>query len=177
MDQTMDRSASERGPWSTGLALVVALAPLAIGLAIGIAKDGKPGLGPFSSDSLVYWVMLPLATVYPTIAAIARRMAYAPTTVLVAASIAPAMVYATVSAIQRLPTDRQGHAVPLTLTTVMERAGPPALLAVGTFLAIEIATAAIKRGVAIGFFGAIVAAMVFAASFSLGAQLFMPPTT
>jgi hypothetical protein len=177
MDQTMDRSASERGPWSTGLALVVALAPLAIGVAIGIAMDGRSGLGPFSSATLVYWVILPLAALYPTIAAIARRMAYAPTTVLVVASIAPAMIYATVSAIQRLPTDGQRHAVPLTLSTVLERAVPPALLAVGTFLAIEIAAAAIKRGVAIGFFGAIAAAMVFAASFYLGVQVFVPPTT
>jgi hypothetical protein len=177
MDQTMDRSASERGPWSTGLALIVALAPLAIGLAIGIAMDGQPALGPFSSAALVYWVILPVAALYPTIAAVARRMAYAPTTVLVVASIAPAMVYATLLAIRRLPTDSQGHAVPITLSTVVERAGPPALLAVGTFAAIEIATAAIKRGVAIGFFGAILAAIVLAASFYGGTQVFPAPTT
>jgi hypothetical protein len=177
MDQTMDRSVSERGPWSTGRALLVALAPLAIGVAIGIATDGKPGLGPISSAALLYWVLLPLAALYPTIAAVALRMAYAPTTILVVASIAPAMVYATRLAIERLPTDRQGHALPLTLSTVIERAGPPALLAVGTFLAIEIAAAAIKRGVAIGFFGAILAAIVLAASFYAGAQLFLVPLT
>ena len=171
MDRTLRAPTDERGPWSTGLAVAVALAPLVVGVSIGIAMDGKDGLGPFTAAQVTYWVILPLAALYPTIAAIALRMAYAPTTVLVVASIAPAMVYATRLALDPLGTDRFGHPLPVTTTTLIERAGPPAALAVGTFLAVSIASAAIKRGVAIGFFGAIVAAMVLGASIWVGFSL------
>jgi hypothetical protein len=164
MDQSVPSSAFDRGPWSTGLALMVALAPLAIGVAVGIAADGRETLGPFTPAQLTYWVILPLGALYPTIAAVARRMAYAPTTILVVASIAPAMVYATRLAIEPLSAGSAGQAR-VTLDAVLQRALPPAALAIGAFVAIEIATAAIRRGVAVGVFGAILAAAVFGLSF------------
>jgi len=165
MDQTVPSSAFDRGPWSTGQALLVALAPLVIGVGLGVALNGRETLGPFTAAQLTYWVILPLAALYPTIAAVARRMAYAPTTVLVVAAIAPAMVYATKLAAEPLTAAGSSAPAKATLETVMQKALPPAVLAVGAFVAIEIATAAIRRGVAIGVFGAIVAGAVFAASF------------
>jgi hypothetical protein len=163
MDQTVPSSAFDRGPWSTGQALLVALAPLLIGVGLGIAMSGRETLGPFTPSQLLYWVILPLGALYPTIAAVARRMAYAPTTVLVVAAIAPAMVYATKAAIDLRSANAAEHAK-VSVDTVVQVALPPAILAAGAFLAIEIATAAIRRGVAVGVFGAIIAAAVFGAS-------------
>jgi hypothetical protein len=165
MDQTVPSTAFDRGPWSTGQALLVALAPLVIGVGLAIAMNGRDTLGPFTSAQLTYWVILPLGALYPTIAAVARRMAYAPTTVLVVASIAPAMVYATRLAAEPLAAGGGAAHAKVTVEAVMLKALPPAVLAVGAFVAIEIATAAIRRGVAVGVFGAIIAGAVFCASF------------
>jgi len=162
MDQAVPSSAFDRGPWSTGQALLVALAPLVIGVGLAIAVNGRETLGPFTAAQLTYWVILPLGALYPTIAAVARRMAYAPTTVLVIAAIAPAMVYATRLAME--PLSAASPHAKVTVDAVMQKALPPAVLAVGAFVAIEIATAAIRRGVAIGVFGAIIAGAVFGAS-------------
>jgi hypothetical protein len=165
MDGSIPSSAFDRGPWSTGLALLVALVPLAAGVALGVALNDTDTLGPFSAAQLVYWVILPLAALYPTIAAVARRMAYAPTTVLVVASIAPAIVYAARLLMEPLSAGRAGEHATVTVQAILLRAVPPAILAVGAFVAIEIATAAIRRGVAVGVLGAILAAVVFGASF------------
>jgi len=164
MEQTVPSSAFDRGPWSTGQALLVALAPLVIGVGLAVATNGRDSLGPFTSSQLLYWVILPLGALYPTIAAVARRMAYAPTTVLVVAAIAPAMVYATRVAIDVRTAAGGSEHVKASLDTVLQLALPPAILAAGAFVAIEIATAAIRRGVAVGVFGAIIAAVVFGAS-------------
>jgi hypothetical protein len=172
MDQTVPGPAFDRGPWSTGQAILVALAPLAIGVGLAIATNGRETLGPFTSAQLTYWVILPLGALYPTIAAVARRMAYAPTTVLVLAAIAPAMVYATRLAVEARAAAGTGTHANVTVEAVLQKALPPAILAVGAFVAIEIATAAIRRGVAVGVFGAIIAGAVFAASFLVPLFLF-----
>jgi hypothetical protein len=176
MDQSMNASVAERGPWSTGVSVLVALTPLVVGLALGVAMDNRPGIGPFSSDQLTYWVILPLIAIYPTVAAIARRMAYAPTTVLMIAAIAPALVYATRLALQAMPADRASHTA-VTFGVVLQRAWPAAVLAAGTFVAIEIATAAIRRGVAVGVFGAIIAGGVVLGSVYVGFLPLPIPTT
>jgi len=62
-----------------------------------------------------------------------------------------------------LPKDALGHTA-ITPALVASVALPPALLAAGLFFAIEIASAAFRRGVAVGFFGAIIAALVLAAA-------------
>ena len=113
-------------------------------------------------------MILPLAAIYPTVAAIARRMAYAPMTVLVVAAVAPSLVYATRLLIDPVPKDAFGHAA-ITVNVVLQRGLPPALLAAAAFVAIELASWAIRRGVAVGVFGAIAAAGVFGAAFYAGA--------
>jgi hypothetical protein len=90
-------------------------------------------------------------------------MAYAPLTVLVMAAMAPALAYATWLLLQPLTKDDLGRSV-VTPTTVANMALPPAVLAAGAFVAIELASAAMRRGVAVGVFGAIAAALVFAAA-------------
>ena len=172
MDQTVPGSTFDRGPWSTGLATVVALLPLAIAVGLGIALDGRDTLGPFTAAQLTYWVLLPLGALYPTIAAVARRMAYAPTTVLVVAAIAPAMVNATRLAIQPLAAAGADAHTKATVEAVLLKALPPAILAAGAFVAIELATAAIRRGVAVGVFGAIIAGAIFGASLLVPLLLF-----
>src|SRR4051794_23809232 len=105
MDQALRRSEVERGPWPTSAATIVALLPMIVGVAAGIAADRNLAVGPLSPNMLVFWVVVPLAALYPTVAAVARRLAYAPMTVLVVASIAPALVYAGRILIQPLPKD------------------------------------------------------------------------
>jgi hypothetical protein len=163
MDDALPSANAERGPWSTGLATLVALLPLTIALAAVVAADRKLAIGPAGPNQLVYWVALPLGALYPTVAALARRMAYAPLTVLVTAAMAPALAYATWLLLQPLPKDELGRSV-ITPTTVANMALPPAVLAAGAFVAIELASAAMRRGVAVGVFGAITAALVFAAA-------------
>jgi hypothetical protein len=163
MDDALPRAEVERGPWSTGLATLVALLPLAIAVGAGIAADRRLTIGPAAPNQLVYWVTLPVGALYPTVAALARRMAYAPMTVLVTSSVAPAFAYATYLLLQPLPKDGLGRAL-ITRTTVANIALPPAVLAAGAFVAIELASAAMRRGVAVGVFGAIAAALVLAAA-------------
>jgi len=159
MDDAMNGIETERGPWSTGVAALVALLPLIVGIAAAIAADRKLTLGPAGPNELVYYVALPLGAVYPTVAALARRMAYAPLTILVVAATAPALAYATRLLIEPLPKDVLGKAI-ISPSTVANIALPPAILAAGAFVAIELATAAMRRGVAVGVFGAIAAALV-----------------
>jgi hypothetical protein len=170
MEQAMPRSMGERGPVPTILAALVALLPLAIGVAAAVAADRQMTVGPLASDMLVYWVIVPLAVLYPTIAALARRLAYAPMTVLVVASIAPALVYAWWLLREPLPKDRAGQLV-LSTHTILQLMSP-AILAVGAFVSIEIASAAMRRGVAVGVFGCIAASALFAVAF-LGPLLFL----
>ena len=91
-------------------------------------------------------------------------MAYAPTTILVVASIVPALAYAARLLLGGLAKDAAGHPI-VTPAAIAERALPPAILAIGTFTAIDLATAAGRRGVLIGTLGALVATVLFAASF------------
>jgi hypothetical protein len=156
-------SAETRGTWPTGSASLVALAPLGIGLAIGIAMDGKPGLGPLTASQLFWWLLVPLAAIYPAVAAFARVQAYAPTTVLVVATIAPAFALASRLLLNALPRDRFGNAV-VSVEDVGQRAIPPGMLAVGTFVAIEVATVGMRRGILLGVAGAIAGAAVFGAT-------------
>ena len=156
-------SAEPRGAWSTASASLVALVPLVIGLAIAIAMDGKPALGPLTASQLLWWVLVPLAAIYPAVAAFARVQAYAPTTVLVVATVAPAFALASRLLLDALPRDRLGNAV-VSLDDVAHRALPPGIVAVGAFVAIEVATLGMRRGLLLRVAGAIAGATVFGAT-------------
>jgi len=155
-------SPEERGSWPTAAAALVALVPLGVGLAIGIAMDGRTSLGPLTASQLVWFVLIPLGVVYPAVAAFARIQAYAPTTVLVVAAIAPAFALAARLLLQPLSLDRHGQAS-VQVTEILQRALPPAILAVGVFLAIEITTAGMRRGILLGIVGWIAGAAVLGA--------------
>src|SRR3954447_7396636 len=118
MDQALSRSEVERGPWPTSIATIVALLPLIVGVALGIAADRKLDFGPLSPNMLIYWVVVPLAALYPTVAAVARRLGCAPMTVLVIASIAPALVYASRILLQPLPKGPTGQIL-MTPSTIL----------------------------------------------------------
>jgi hypothetical protein len=163
MDDALQQNDMSRGPWSTGLATLIALGPLIVGVTLAIAMQGRAQLGPLTADQIVYWVLLPLGAIYPTVAAIARRMAYAPMTVLVVAALAPSLVYATRLLLDPVPKDAAGHAL-INANVVLQRSLPPALLAAAAFVAIELASAAMRRGVAVGVFGALGAAGVLGAA-------------
>lgn len=154
----------ERGPWPTGQALVLALSPLIVATAFGLAASARlTQLGPTVSPLYLPAAVL-LALIYPSVVALARAMAYAPTTILVVASIVPALAYAARLLLGGLAKDAAGHPI-VTPAAIAERALPPAILAIGTFAAIDLATAAGRRGVLIGTLGALVATVLFAASF------------
>jgi hypothetical protein len=148
-----------RGPWATGVAIAFALVPLAVGIGIGIAMDRKSQLGPLTATQVLWWVLIPLGAIYPTLAAYAKNHAYAGTTVLVVAAIAPALALAIRVLLDPLPTDRLGH-TSVSMATVAQRALPPAILAAGTFIAIEVASAGMRRGPVLGIIGSIAAAIV-----------------
>ena len=164
MDDALPQSDMQRGPWSTGLATLIALGPLIVGVTLAMAIGGRGQLGPLTADQIVYWVLLPLGAIYPTVAAIARRMAYAPMTVLVVAAVAPSLVYATRLLLDPVPKDAAGHAL-INANVILQRGLPPALLAAAAFVAIELASAVMRRGVAVGVFGALAAAGVLGAAF------------
>ena len=172
MDDALPRADVERGPWPTGRSVFLALLPLAIAIGAAVAADRSVTIGPAAPNQLQYWVALPLALLFPTVAALARRMAYAPMTVLVTAAIAPAFAYATWLLLQPLPKDALGRSL-ITPTTVANIALPPAVVAAGAFISIELASAAMRRGVAVGVFGAIAAALVFATA--IAAPLLIGP--
>ena len=163
MDDAMNQSTVERGPWPTSRAGIVVLLPLVVATAAAILADRRQVLGPVGPNELVYWVVIPLGALYPTVAALARRMAYAPMTVLVIASVGPALVYASRLLMEPLARDAAGRVV-ITPTLIANLALPPALLAAGAFVSIEIASTAMRHGVAVGVFGALAAALVFAAA-------------
>jgi hypothetical protein len=155
-------SPEARGSWPTAAAALVALVPLGVGLAIGIAMDGRSSLGPLTASQLAWFVLVPLAVIYPAVASFARIQAYAPTTVLIVAAIAPAFALAARLLLEPLSLDRQGQAS-VQLTDVLQRALPPAILAVAAFLAIEITTAGMRRGILLGIVGWIAGAAVLGA--------------
>jgi hypothetical protein len=77
--------------------------------------------------------------------------------------VVPAFVYASRLLMEPLARDASGR-LAISPTLVANIALPPALLAAGAFVSIELSSAAMRRGVAVGVFGAIAAALVFAAA-------------
>jgi hypothetical protein len=153
--QVLHGSSEERGSWPTSRALILAMLPFAAFLAVAVALDGSATL-PLSDAQVVWFVLGPLVLAYPVVAAIARVNAYAPTTVLVVASIAPALVVAARLLLDPIARDAKGNAV-LDVTVLRERALPPALVAV------EIATAGMRRGIVLGIAASLVAIALTAA--------------
>jgi hypothetical protein len=160
--QVLHGSSEARGPWPTSRALVLAMLPFIAFLAVAIAIDGPTKL-PLSDAEAIWFVLGPLVLAYPVVAAIARVNAYAPTTVLVVASIAPALVIAARLLLDPLTRDAKGNAV-LDATVLRERAVPPALAAVAVFVAIVIATAGMRRGFVLGIAASLVAMGLVAAA-------------
>lgn len=154
----------ERGAWPTGRSAALALLPLVafLAVAITIAIDGRTGL-PLTHAQSVWFVLGPLLLVYPVVAAIACVNAYAPTTVLVVASIAPAFALAARLLIEPIARDATGKAV-IDAALLRERALPPAIAAVAAFVAIEIACAGMRRGVVMGIAASLVAMALVAAA-------------
>jgi hypothetical protein len=159
--QVLHGSSEERGSWPTSRALILAMLPFAAFLAVAVALDGSATL-PLSDAQVVWFVLGPLVLAYPVVAAIARVNAYAPTTVLVVASIAPALVVAARLLLDPIARDAKGNAV-LDVTVLRERALPPALVAVAVFVAVEIATAGMRRGIVLGIAASLVAIALTAA--------------
>jgi hypothetical protein len=154
----------ERGPWPTGQSLVLALSPLVVATALGLAAAADLPQIPATVRSLLLPAAVVLALIYPSIVALARVMAYAPTTILIVASVVPALAYAARLLVGGLAKDAAGQPI-VTPEALAQKALPPAILAIGAFIAIDLATAAGRRGVLIGAIGAVVATALFAASF------------
>jgi hypothetical protein len=148
----------ERGSWPTGSSLVLALLPLVAFLAIGIALQGRKEL-VLPAAQVIWLVLAPLALAYPVIAAVARLNAYAPTTVLVVATMAPAIALAARLLLEPLQRDASGKAI-IDATVLGDRALPPGVLAVALFVAIELATTGMRRGPVLGIAASLVAVAI-----------------
>ena len=153
-------AAEERGSWPTGPALALALLPLVAFAAIALAIDGQKAL-VLPSAQVAWYVLVPLALLYPIVVAIARVHAYAPTTVLVVSAIAPAFVVAGRLLSEPIARDAKGKAI-IDSTLLWERTMPPAVVAIVMFLAIEIATAGMRRGIVLGIAASLVAVIIVA---------------
>jgi hypothetical protein len=151
-------SAEERGSWPTGRSLLLALLPLVAFLAIGIALQGRTEL-VLPAGQVIWFVLAPLALAYPVIAALARLNAYAPTTVLVVASIAPAIALAARLLLEPHDRDASGKAI-IDATVLRDRALPPGILAVALFVAIELATTGMRRGPVLGIAASLIAVAI-----------------
>jgi hypothetical protein len=160
--QVLHGTAEERGSWPTSRALVLALLPFVVIVVIAIAVGGRSAL-PLTDAQIVWFVLGPLVLLYPVVAGIARVNAYAPTTVLVVASVAPALAIAAALLLDPIARDPKGNAV-IDVTLLQERALPPALEAVAVFVAIEIASAGMRRGIVLGIVASLVAAGVIGAA-------------
>ena len=160
--QVLRGAAEERGSWPTSRALVLALLPFVAIIAIAVAVSGPTAL-PLPDAQVVWFVLGPLVLLYPVVAGIARVKAYAPTTVLVIASVAPALAIAGRLLLDPITRDPKGNAV-VDVRLLQERALPPALAAVAVFVAIEIASAGIRRGIVLGLVASLVAAAVIGAA-------------
>ena len=160
--QVLRATAEERGAWPTGRSIGLALLPLVAFLAVAFAIEGRPDL-PLTDAERVWFVLGPLVLLYPVVAAIARVNAYAPTTVLVAASIAPAFALAARLLLEPIERDATGRAV-IDTALVQQRALPPAIVAVAVFVAIEVASAGIRRGIVMGIAASLVAIAIVGAA-------------
>lgn len=172
-NMTAFQGASEqRGSWPTGRALAVALLPFVVLAAIAVAIERRTEL-VLPAAQVVWLVLVPLALVYPFVAAIARVHAYAPTTVLVVSAIAPALALAARLLVEPVARDRSGRAI-IDAAVLWDRAMPPAVVAIALFVAIEIASAGLRRGVVLGIAAGIVAAAIVGAA---GVGLFIATAT
>ena len=148
-------SVEERGSWPTGWSLLLALLPFVAFLAIAIALQGRREL-VLPASQVIWFVLGPLALAYPVVAALARLNAYAPTTVLVVASISPAIALAARLLLEPLERDATGKAI-IDATVLGDRALPPGILAVALFVAIELATTGMRRGPVLGIAASLIA--------------------
>ena len=153
-------SGEERGSWPTSRALVLALLPLVAFVALAIAIDGESAF-ILPARQVVWFVLGPLLLLYPVVAAIARVHAYAPTTVLVIAAIAPAFTLAGRLLLDPIARDAKGNPI-LDVSVLQARALPPGIVAVALFLAIEIASAGMRRGFVLGLAASCVAVGIVA---------------
>ena len=81
------------------------------------------------------------------------------TTVLVVASIAPAIALAARLLLEPLARDATGKAI-IDLTVLQERALPPGILAVAAYIAIELASAGMRRGAVLGIAASLIAVAI-----------------
>jgi len=156
---TRDTSTEQRGSWPTALAVVASLLPLAVGVGLAVAIVRGVAVGPLSGPQVVWYVIVPLGLIYAPFAAFSRVHAYAPTTVLVMAAIAPSITLAARLLLDPIPRDAAGRAL-INWSIVWDRAMPPAVVAVAVFLAVEVATAGMRRGIVLGAAGAGVSAAI-----------------
>jgi hypothetical protein len=148
-------SVEERGTWPTGRSLLLALLPFIAFMAIALALQGRSEL-ILPAPQVIWFVLGPLALAYPVVAALARLNAYAPTTVLVVASITPAIALAARLLLEPLERDAHGKVL-IDLDVLKDRALPPGILAVAIYVAIELATAGMRRGLVLGIAASVVA--------------------
>jgi hypothetical protein len=148
-------ASEERGSWPTGRSVLLALLPLVAFLSIALALEGRSDL-VLPPAQVIWFVLGPLVLAYPVVAALSRVNAYAPTTVLVVASLAPAIVLAARLLLEPLERDARGKAI-VDLTVLQDRALPPGIVAVALFIAIEVATAGMRRGAVLGIAASLVA--------------------
>jgi hypothetical protein len=139
------RPAPHRPPaFDAAPAIAVALAPLAVFIAVGVAMNGRPAVGPFSAWMLLWGVLAPLAAVYPGLAAFIATRSRAEMAVVGVAVAAPAVVLA-IPVLMGPTTVGCAGCQPGLWHAFIVPASLPVLVLLATFLAIEVASAAMHR--------------------------------
>jgi hypothetical protein len=158
----LEGSAEDRGDWPTGRSVLFALLPLAAFVAVGLALEGRSEL-ILPTRQVIWFVLGPLILIAPVIGAIARVNAYEPTTVLVFATITPAFALAGRLLLDPLERDATGKAV-IDAGVLQAKALPPAVVAIALFVAIELASAGMRRGVVLGIAASLMAVAIVGAA-------------
>jgi hypothetical protein len=125
-------------------AIGVALAPLVGILAVGIAMNGQPGIGPLSATALLWGVIAPLAAIYPGLTAFIAPRSRAEMAVVGVAVAAPAFALAIRLLMEPITAGCPGCQPNLEHGFVV-RASLPAFVLMATFLAVEVASALMRR--------------------------------
>jgi hypothetical protein len=125
-------------------AIAVALAPLVAIIAVSIATSGHDGIGPLSAAAVLWGVLVPLAAVYPGLAAFIAPRSRAETLVVGVAVAAPAFVLAIPLLMQPITSRFMGGRPDLWHEFIL-RASLPVFVLLATFLAIVVASAAMSR--------------------------------
>jgi hypothetical protein len=125
-------------------AIAIVLAPLFVIIGLGIAMAGRSGIGPVGALEITYGIIVPVAAIYPGLAAFVGQRSRIETVIVAVAAAAPAFALAARLVMEPI-TGRCLGCQPDLWHGFIVRASLPAFTVAATLLAIEVAAAVMRR--------------------------------